>query len=423
MVKKLNVINEYKVSDIGSIPQDWKVIKLGEIFDFKNGLNKEKKYFGIGTPIVNYVDVFKKSSLTANDLKGRVKVSINELKAYEVRKDDVFFTRTSETVEEIGFSAVVVEELENTVFSGFILRARQRNSLLDTHFKKYCFSTEQVRKEIISKSTYTTRALTNGKILSQVLLPVPPIDEQRAISQSLNDIDSVIDSLEELIEKKRNIKQGAMHQLLEGKIRLPGFSEKWNELTIGDFSQVSAGGTPSTRKKEYWGGEIRWMNSGELNMKMIFDVEGRITEEGLKNSSTHVIPEKCVLIGLAGQGKTRGTIAINMVELCTNQSIAAIYPSNNHSSKYLYYNLDNRYKELRGLSTGDGGRGGLNLKIIKSLKIALPSLEEQIAIAKVLSDMDAEIQGLTQKLKKYQFIKQGMMNNLLTGKVRLVECQ
>ena len=138
----------------------------------------------------------------------------------------------------------------------------------------------------------------------------------------------------------------------------------WDVKAIKDFSFSQAGGTPSTLVKEYWNGNILWMNSGELNDKKVYDVEGRITELGLQKSSTHLIPEKCVLIGLAGQGKTRGTAAINYVPLCTNQSIGAIYPSKIHNSEYLYHNIDSRYKELRDLSSGDGGRGGLNLKIL-----------------------------------------------------------
>src|SRR5262249_40639518 len=126
----------YKLTEIGILPDDWTVAKLGDIFDFKNGLNKGKSYFGEGTPIVNYVDVYKKRALTAKDLKGRVTVSNEELKNYDVKKDDVFFTRTSETVEEIGIAAVITEDLQDTVFSGFILRARPKNNLLDTSYAK-----------------------------------------------------------------------------------------------------------------------------------------------------------------------------------------------------------------------------------------------------------------------------------------------
>lgn len=122
-----------------------------------------------------------------------------------------------------------------------------------------------------------------------------------------------------------------------GKRRLVE-SGKWEVKKIGDITHSTAGGTPSTLVASYWGGNIRWMSSGELHLKRVHEVEGRITENGLKNSSTKIIPPKCVLIGLAGQGKTRGTVAMNMVELCTNQSIAAIFPSASFIPEYLFFN-------------------------------------------------------------------------------------
>lgn len=195
--------------------------------------------------------------------------------------------------------------------------------------------------------------------------------------------------------------------------------EDWDLQKISEFTSSIAGGTPSTLVPSYWNGEIKWMNSSELNNRRIYDVAGRITKFGLENSSTHLIPPNCVLIGLAGQGKTRGTAAINYVELCTNQSIAAIFPSTFHNSDYLYHNLSNRYQELRKISSGDGGRGGLNLKIINNLTIPLPHLIEQEAIATALSDMDVLIDNMEKLIIKKKAIKQGAIQELLTGKRRL----
>lgn len=162
------------------------------------------------------------------------------------------------------------------------------------------------------------------------------------------------------------------------------------------------------------------MSSGELHLKRVEDVEGRITDLGLNSSSTKLIPANCVLVGLAGQGRTRGTVAINLIALCTNQSIAAIFPSPSFVPEYLFHNLDARYDELRELSTGDGGRGGLNLKIIKGIEIPFPSLEEQKAIAAVLSDMDIELSALEARRTKVKELKQAMMQELLMGKTRLI---
>ena len=120
----------YKQTDIGLIPEDWEVRTIGEFFDFKNGLNKEKKYFGHGIPIVNYMDVFNNLGITKKNIKGLVSLNNDEIRNYEVRKGDVFFTRTSETTDEIGITSVVLEKLEKTVFSGFILRGRPKNNEL-----------------------------------------------------------------------------------------------------------------------------------------------------------------------------------------------------------------------------------------------------------------------------------------------------
>ncbi|EFU98942.1 restriction endonuclease subunit S [Escherichia coli] len=276
--------------------------------------------------------------------------------------------------------------------------------------------------------------------IEKYLIPCPPnLQEQSAIADSLSDINNFILALEKLIVKKQAIKTATMQRLLTGKTRLPQFAlrkdgsakgykkselgeipEDWVVTSIGQFTDCCAGGTPSTKISAYWGGTHPWMSSGELHLKQVYAVADYITDEGLVNSSTKYVPKNSVLVGLAGQGKTRGTVAINRIELCTNQSIAAIFPSKHHSTEFLFYNLDSRYEELRSLSTGDGGRGGLNLTIIRKLHLAFPPKEEQTAIATILSDMDKEIQTLQQRLDKTRQLKQGMMQELLTGKTRLI---
>ena len=196
--------------------------------------------------------------------------------------------------------------------------------------------------------------------------------------------------------------------------------EDWETLYIHQITEISTGATPSTNIKEYWeNGTIRWMSSGELNNKIIYDVNGRITQKGYDNTGTHMLPKNCVLIGLAGQGKTRGTAAYNKVELCTNQSIAAILPNSKYESKYLYFYIDSLYNKLRFLSAGDGGRGGLNKQTLQNLEIAMPPLSEQCHIAYALTSIDNLISSLGKLIEKKKNIKQGAMQQLLTGKVRL----
>jgi type I restriction enzyme S subunit len=206
---------------------DWEYATLGELFTFKNGLNKGKQFFGYGTPIVNFMDVFENAGILSCELRGRVSLSNQELTNFDVRKGDVLFTRTSETREEIGMAAVILDDPYLTVFSGFLLRGRPKNDRLVDIFKAYCFRSAFVRKQIISKASYTTRALTNGRILSCIILPMPPIPEQTAIAEFLSDMDAELAALEQRREKTRLLKQAMMQELLTGRTRLvpPGGRE------------------------------------------------------------------------------------------------------------------------------------------------------------------------------------------------------
>ena len=260
----------------------------------------------------------------------------------------------------------------------------------------------------------------NASTIESVEILMPPLQEQEAIAEALSDADAAIESLAALIAKKRDVKQATMQQLLTGRTRLPGFTADWKEVSIGSFTDCKAGGTPSTSVPAYWGGDIRWMSSGELNLKRVREVSGRITQAGLENSSAQFFPADSVLIGLAGQGKTRGTAAFNLVGLTTNQSIAAILPSARHDSKFLFYVMETKYKELRDLSDGGGGRGGLNLTIIKDVRVTVPELDEQEKVSEILWSMDDELDALTEQVSKLRMVKEGMMQDLLKGKVRLV---
>ena len=195
-------------------------------------------------------------------------------------------------------------------------------------------------------------------------------------------------------------------------MRFPGFEGEWEKRKIRDFTRVVAGATPSTGNKSYWGGDIRWMNSGELNLKRVYDVQGRITREGYEKTSTKMIPLYSVLIGLAGQGKTRGTAAMNYVELCTNQSIASILPSQDYYPEFLYQNIESRYKELRDISSGDGGRGGLNLQMINNLDIPYCSLTEQKKIGDFLYLLDQRITIQSKLIEDLRILKKAIIARL-----------
>ncbi|PPF52131.1 restriction endonuclease subunit S [Clavibacter michiganensis] len=301
------------------------------------------------------------------------------------------------------------------------LARSKRGARTDMRWLTYFFASDPgslLLHGLASGTSVSMQSIPKDRVLAlEILVPGP--DEQRLIGNALEIVEGMIRTLERVVAKKQAIKQGMMQELLTGRTRLPGFTSNWMERRIGDFAQVKSGGTPSTAVPDYWSGDVRWMSSGEIHGKRISEVAGRITEAGLRESAAQLLPVGSVLMALAGQGKTRGTVAISRVELSTNQSIAGIFPSAQHDSDFLYYNLDTRYAELRGESSGDGGRGGLNLTIIKKLVVRMPQVHEQHAIATTLGAIDDELDVLAVRLSKARAIKQGVMQQLLTGRIRL----
>ena len=234
--------------------------------------------------------------------------------------------------------------------------------------------------------------------------------------------DKHIENLEKLIEKKKMIRDGAVEDLMTGKTRLDGFDGEWEEKIIESITeQIITGGTPSTTNESYWNGDIPWLSSTEIHQKNINIPTNFISSIGLKESSAKIAPKYSVLIALAGQGKTRGTSGYLLNDMAINQSLAALVCSNSINSKFLFYCIEFRYDYLRELSSGDGGRGGLNKKLIKKIKLSIPTdIKEQEAIASILTSMDDEIENLEKEKAKIEKIKAGAMDDLLTGRVRLV---
>ncbi len=409
----------YKRTEVGIIPEEWDAVRVGDLFTFKNGLNKEKRFFGHGTPIVNYTDVFNNRALRVELIGGRVDVSSNELNAYEVLKGDVFFTRTSETVEEIGIAAVMLDDTEKTVYSGFVLRARPINESLDDMFKTYCFSPRYFREQVTARASYTTRALTNGRLLSESFLIRPPLPEQRSIALALSDMDGLLSSLDQLIAKKHNLKKATMQQLLTGKTRLSGFSGEWKAKRLGELAEMYSGGTPTTSVHSYYGGDIPWVSISDMTKggKFITMTDRNLTQTGFASCAAQLFPAGTVLYAMYA---SLGECSIASVPLCSSQAILGISTRSTLNNEFLYYYLTSSKSIVKSLGQ-HGTQANLNKGMVEDFWLRLPSIPEQTAIAKVLSDMDVELTALKARRDKTHNLKQAMMNELLTGKTRLVK--
>lgn len=195
---------------------------------------------------------------------------------------------------------------------------------------------------------------------------------------------------------------------------------------ISEVATCLAGATPKTSIVTYWkNGTIPWMSSGEVNNKVIYKTETKITQEGYDSCSTKIVPPNAVVIALAGQGKTRGTVAITRIALCTNQSLCSIITSSELVPEFLYHYLDGQYLKLRDISSGDGTRGGLNLKMIRDFLVPVPPLEVQQEIVRILdqfTQLTAELTAeLTARKKQFSFYQTVLFQQAQNATVKYLD--
>jgi type I restriction enzyme S subunit len=343
------------------------------------------------------------------------------IKAFWVQHGDVLFNRTSETQEEVGLASVYTGT-ETVVFGGFVIRARPRDTRIDSRFKAYALRSPIMRSQIVARGQGAVRANIGQQDLARVQVVLPTKAEQEAIAEALSDADALIESLEQLLAKKRQLKQGAMHELLTGKKRLPGFSGEWEVKRLEELGRWTGGMTPSMRNADYWkSGTVPWISSGDVKSVRLTTTAFAISEYAVKQRVTTLLPAKSIIV-VTRSGILRKylPVAMNMIRMAINQDIKALLPTDHVLPEYMLHSLTCNGDRIlaRCLKSGTTVES-IEFPWLKAFTITLPPLPEQIAIAAILSDMDAEIAALEVKLTKARQLKQGMMQELLTGRIRL----
>jgi type I restriction enzyme S subunit len=418
-----------KQTEVGMIPSDWEVKTLGELVDMSSGT----------TP----------SRFNEKNFQGNVCwLSSGELKSH-------YIYNTKEKISEAAASTMRLYPKGTVVIAMYGLESegvRGTSSILakECTISQACMAFTNLRKinneffyywyaangdEIGTRYAQGTKQQNlSPEVMKNVVIPLPPtIKEQQRIANALSDVDTLINNLEKLIAKKKNIKQGAMQQLLTGKKRLPGFAPikstykqtelgqiptDWEVKTIKELGVFLGGGTPSTKNESFWKGNIPWISSADLSDDDIEHISMTrfISQEAVNCSATQICPQGTILIiARVGVGK----LALSQQKVCTSQDFCNLIPSKENNSKFLAYALLPVMKQMANETQGTSIKG-VAADEIKKVQILVPSSkEEQTAIANVLSDMDTEIATLETKFAKYRKLKTGMMQQLLTGKIRL----
>lgn len=406
---------------VNHYPKDWRIVLLSElsIEGFQNGLFYEVARKNKGIPIINVGDLYKSSPI-ANDKLELFNATAEEIKRYQVFNGDLFFTRSSIVPSGIAFcNWYRCSEKKAVVFDSHVVRFKTNTDVVNPMYLYLACIRPDARKYFLANAKTATMTTIDQTVLGRCPIPYPALKEQAAIAEAVSDADSLISSLQKLIEKKKAIKQGAMQELLTGKKRLPGFSGEWSKQQLGDICNIVNGGTLSTSIAEFWNGKILWCTPTDItscSTKYIYTTESKITESGLKASSATLLPKGALLLCSRA---TIGEVRIAGNTICTNQGFKSLVVHQNISNEWLYYMVHvlkfNMLEKAIGSTFLE-----ISKKDLAELDIIVPEFTEQKAIAQVLSDMDSEIELLEKKLAKYQQIKQGMMQELLTGRIRLI---
>lgn len=427
-----NVREGYKMTELGEIPKEWEIKGLVEVADKSDRYSFTGGPFGSNLKSCHYTDYGVRVIQLQNIGDGNFinsnftytsELKANELMSCNIYCGDIIIAKMAEPVAR----ACKIPDYEKRYLmcsDGIRLSVDKDNNEVD--FIMYSINSKYFRKNAIANSTGSTRLRIGLSELKNLPIIIPTLKEQQKISLILNSVDKQIEINDKLIEKTKKLKKGLAQSFFTKGIGHERFKEtevgsipeEWDVVRIKDVADIISGGTPSTVESKYWNnGTIFWATPTDItsNGKYISKTANYITESGLKNSSANLLPVGSVLMTSRA---TIGERCINKVPMCTNQGFKSFICRDNLHNEFMYYLIDMIKYELISLA---GGSTFLEVSksSVEAYKIILPCLEEQKQIASILSSIDEKIDQYESKKEKLQELKKGLMQKLLTGKVRV----
>lgn len=413
------VYSGYKHSEIGVIPSDWSVYSIGELFDYmRTASNSRTDLSDTGTvSYVHYGDIHTQFDHFIDFDRDEVPrlVDNKQTTATRLRDGDLIVADASEDDTGVGKSVEVRNLGVIEAISGlhtFLLRAKDER--IQHGYRGYILEKAPVKIQLRKLATGLKVFGISKQSLRDVRIPVPLPIEQRAIAEALSDVTELLDALETLIAKKQGIKQAAMQQLLTGKTRLPGFNGKWKRKKLGEIISVRNQKIPPSRvAPDTLCVELDHIGSGD----------GRLMT--YQNATSSTSTKSRFFAGDVLFGRLRSYLRkfwhADRDGICTTEIWPLVGNLEQLESGFLHLMVQtNRFIEAAGISYGTH-MPRADWSVMQNFEIRLPSIAEQRAIAAILSDMDAEIASLERRRDKTRTLKQGIMQQLLAGRVRLVK--
>ena len=412
----------YKLTEVGVIPEDWSSIQFGSLASIERGKfsarpRNDPRLYGGDIPFIQTGDVTRSNgSITTftQTLNG------DGLKVSRLFSKGTLFFTIAANIGDVGIAQFEAACPDSLV-------AISPNPSIDKCWLLYELSRRKTDFENLASPGVQLNI--NLEKLRPYLLPVPTLPEQRAIAAALSDIDTLLAKLDELIAKKRNIKQATMQQLLTGQTRLPGFSGEWTSLKLLTVCWFQEG--PGVRTHQFKKSGVKLLNGTNIAKgKVLLETTNRyISQDEADGAYKHfLVDEGDILLATSGITIDRldEKVAVANMEnlpLCMNTSTVRFKVINvNLTANFLYVFLrSNEFKKQIGQQATGSAQINFGPSHLEKIEISLPpTLQEQSLIAKILTDLDAELEALETRRDKTQALKQGMMQELLTGRIRLV---
>jgi type I restriction enzyme, S subunit len=423
---------------LSGVPDHWQIKRLKfvaankkfAIVDGPFGTQlKAEDYRESGIPLVRISNLSYKGEFDIENLVFIDTDKAAELGRSSVYIDDVVLGKTGAT---IGKSALI-NHFEWGIIASSCLKISPNKNIITAKFLLYSVISDGFQKTLINTSGGSTRDTINIEPFENLSIVLPSLEEQNTIVSFLDfetaKIDELIREQHHLIELLKEKRQSVIAHVvtkglnpnvlmkdsgIEWAGKLP---ERWKTVALKWISQIFAGGTPDKQNQSYWeNGTIPWLNSGTVNQANIQEPSAFITEEAYKNSSAKWVPKNALVMALAGQGKTKGTVAQLAISATCNQSMAAIIPNEMFCSRFLLWYLTSKYENIRNLAGGDD-RDGLNLDLVGSIPCPLIPIEEQTAIATFLDYETAKIDALINESNKAIDLLKERRNAIITAAI------
>ena len=386
---------------------------LRELADIQTGpfgsqLHKED-YVADGTPIVT-VEHLGNKMFSEQNLPRVSNTDKNRLKKYVLKQGDIVFSR----VGSVDRCSYVDQKHDGWMFSGRCLRVRP-TSEIDSEYLYYYFCLEETKQFVRNIAVGATMPSINTKLLGEVVVTFPEVEQQKRISGILSAIDSKIE-----VNQKINDNLYDLVNTLYTKL----FKDTDCEMTtVEDYVDcIYSGGTPATSNMAYWNGNLNWLSSGETRNRFVISTEKTITQLGADNSSTKSAQKYDIVIASAGQGFTRGQTSMLLLNTYINQSVIVL-----HAKKtvlpYLFWNLTNRYDDLRAISDSSSIRGSLTTKMLSKLKI--PKVEDSLILkfSEYAWSIIPQIENNLIENKRLTDLRDSLLPKLMSGEIDVSDIQ